>query len=89
MMYFYIFQIIQGAGHHVYADRAEEFNRLVNHIGDYVDKGELPPITKNLTAVIEDEDNSPADAWKKFTNVHKDRIRDEPRENRNDIEEID
>ncbi|XP_076061546.1 (Lyso)-N-acylphosphatidylethanolamine lipase-like [Oratosquilla oratoria] len=39
-------EIIKGAGHHVYADKADEFNKLVNIIGTYVDEGYLPELKK-------------------------------------------
>lgn len=42
-------QIIRGAGHHVYADRANLFNTLVNTIAESVDKGELPQFNEKLT----------------------------------------
>ncbi|CAL4104370.1 unnamed protein product, partial [Meganyctiphanes norvegica] len=42
-------QVISGAGHHVYADRAEVFNELVSNLAEHVDNGTLPPIS------IEDE----------------------------------
>lgn len=28
----------QGAGHHVYADKPDEFNKLVNAVAEYVDQ---------------------------------------------------
>ncbi|KAG0725164.1 Protein ABHD4 [Chionoecetes opilio] len=37
-------QVIQGAGHHVYADRAELFNAIINTIGSHTDNGTLPPL---------------------------------------------
>jgi len=36
-------QIIQGAGHHVFADRCEQFNSLINEVCDLVDKQSLRP----------------------------------------------
>jgi hypothetical protein len=45
-------QIIRGAGHHVYADRANLFNTLVNTIAASVDQHELPAFDKKLTQRI-------------------------------------
>ncbi|CAL4211588.1 unnamed protein product [Meganyctiphanes norvegica] len=42
-------KVISGAGHHVYADRAEVFNELVGTIGEHVDSGTLPPISPEDT----------------------------------------
>lgn len=35
----FYFQFIQGAGHHVYADRDGQFNKLVSNICKKVDQG--------------------------------------------------
>ena len=34
----FILQVIKGAGHHVYADRSEDFNKLMNKYLDSIDK---------------------------------------------------
>lgn len=34
----FLFQVIVGAGHHVYADRSENFNNLLNQYLDTMDK---------------------------------------------------
>lgn len=36
-------QILPGSSHHVYADRADLFNRLVNTVGRHADRDTLPP----------------------------------------------
>lgn len=46
-------QVIQGAGHHVFADRCEEFNSLINEVCDLVDHQSLQ--TRNLEN--DDRDN--------------------------------
>lgn len=35
-----MFQIIDGAGHHVYVDKVEDFNTLVAEVGEKVDNGQ-------------------------------------------------
>lgn len=40
-------QVVRGAGHHVYADRPEPFNRLVQRICYAADKNTVPPIRQN------------------------------------------
>lgn len=41
-------QVISGAGHHVYADRAREFNSIVESIGNHADAGTLPPTSPDI-----------------------------------------
>ncbi|XP_076449256.1 (Lyso)-N-acylphosphatidylethanolamine lipase-like [Babylonia areolata] len=41
-------QIVRGAGHHVYAERWDVFNDLVNNIASSVDRGELPSLDRKL-----------------------------------------
>lgn len=48
-------KILPGAGHHVYSDRAEMFNKLVISIGEYVDKGMLPTISTQETEDYQEE----------------------------------
>ncbi|KAL7647051.1 UNVERIFIED_CONTAM: hypothetical protein RMT77_002308 [Armadillidium vulgare] len=71
-------QIIQGAGHHVYADRASVFNSMINKIGIAVDKGELPNMEgaqpQNITP---ESERSHGEMFNQFMNVGKDTVRDE------------
>ncbi|XP_042884729.1 (Lyso)-N-acylphosphatidylethanolamine lipase-like [Penaeus japonicus] len=48
--------VIKGAGHHVYADRAEVFNELVNYIGDNVDNGTLPKKRSANPDLVQEEE---------------------------------
>ncbi|KAL8605156.1 hypothetical protein ACOMHN_031097 [Nucella lapillus] len=41
-------EIIRGAGHHVYAERWDAFNSLVNTIASCVDRGELPSLNRKI-----------------------------------------
>ncbi|KAK8728266.1 hypothetical protein OTU49_009205 [Cherax quadricarinatus] len=71
-------QVILGAGHHVYADRAEVFNNLVNNIGKHVDNGTLPKL--NPDAPRRNSEDSHGDAGVtliNMINVRNDDIRDE------------
>ncbi|KAK7114084.1 (Lyso)-N-acylphosphatidylethanolamine lipase-like isoform X2 [Littorina saxatilis] len=45
-------QILRGAGHHVYADRYNVFNSLVESIASSVDMGELPDLDRRLVKRI-------------------------------------
>ena len=47
-----LFQILRGAGHHVYADRWDLFNTLVEAIASSVDQDELPNLDKKLVRRI-------------------------------------
>lgn len=41
------FKVVRGAGHHVYADKPEPFNRLVQRICDAADRDTVPPIRQS------------------------------------------
>ena len=47
-----MFRILRGAGHHVYADRWDLFNALVESIASSVDQDELPNLDKKLVQRI-------------------------------------
>lgn len=75
---FFVLQIIQGAGHHVYADRASMFNNLVNEIGEYADKGTLPPLSPEEPDQSRRSSNQDTGAtWENMVNVRYDETRDE------------
>lgn len=59
-------QILQGAGHHVYADRAERFNGIVNRVGEFTDRGELPLLSPSAP---QEEHETPTSSLNKFINV--------------------
>uniref|UniRef100_A0A2P2I194 1-acylglycerol-3-phosphate O-acyltransferase ABHD5 n=1 Tax=Hirondellea gigas TaxID=1518452 RepID=A0A2P2I194_9CRUS len=70
-------QILQGAGHHVYADRADRFNTLVNKIGKHVDSGTLPdlPSAEPYSSSARDTGAfSVNDTLNKFINVRHDTV---------------
>ncbi|XP_076112125.1 (Lyso)-N-acylphosphatidylethanolamine lipase-like isoform X1 [Mytilus galloprovincialis] len=53
-------QVVRGAGHHVYADRPEPFNFLVQRICDAADKDDVPPIRTSRTSInLTKEQSSP------------------------------
>lgn len=47
-------QVLRGAGHHVYAERWDLFNSLINAIASSVDKGELPKLDVKLVKRMHD-----------------------------------
>ncbi|KAK3858515.1 hypothetical protein Pcinc_035298 [Petrolisthes cinctipes] len=60
-------QVINGAGHHVYADRAREFNDIVQSIGIHADAGTLP--TKTNISTDDSLDQSTRDAGQTITDM--------------------
>lgn len=58
-------QVINGAGHHVYADRAREFNSIVESIGNHADAGTLPPTSPD----VPDQPQHSRDAGQTITNM--------------------
>ncbi|KAF2359184.1 Alpha/beta hydrolase fold-1 [Trinorchestia longiramus] len=84
-------QILQGAGHHVYADRAERFNTLVSTIGKHVDLGTLPPLQPQSSYRPKSENGlSISDSLSKFINVRHDTAGDDNEEevNKSDEDEL-
>ncbi|XP_042239511.1 (Lyso)-N-acylphosphatidylethanolamine lipase-like isoform X2 [Homarus americanus] len=71
-------QVIPGAGHHVYADKAEIFNNLINNIGKHVDDGTLPALAPDLpTENTEENQDDVGMSFSKIINVRNDNLRDE------------
>lgn len=71
-------QVIQGAGHHVYADRANVFNDRVNTIGHFVDTGVLPALPVISRERNEQEDaKNVAQTLTNMLSVRNDEIQDE------------
>lgn len=69
--------VIKGAGHHVYADRAEVFNELVNYIGDNVDNGTLPKkMSMNPDLVEGEEARNAGVTLTNMLNVRNDNMQD-------------
>ncbi|XP_068244685.1 (Lyso)-N-acylphosphatidylethanolamine lipase-like [Palaemon carinicauda] len=69
-------QVIQGAGHHVYADRANVFNDRVNTVGHYVDTGVLPSLPDISINEQEDAKNV-TQTLASMLNVRNDETQDE------------
>ncbi|MPC11441.1 Protein ABHD4 [Portunus trituberculatus] len=72
-------KVIQGAGHHVYADRAQSFNAIVNNIGHHSDNGTLPqlaPDSEEAEGQVSSRDV--AVTLSSMINVRNDNMRDEP-----------
>lgn len=70
-------QIIQGAGHHVYADRASIFNAMVNKIAASVDTGHLPSMEAfRVDMEIEERKQGVGNDFNAFLNVGKDDAKD-------------
>lgn len=73
----FCWQVIKGAGHHVYADRAEVFNELVNYIGDNVDNGTLPKkMSMNPDLVEGEEARNAGVTLTNMLNVRNDNMQD-------------
>lgn len=72
-------QVVQGAGHHVYADRASLFNDRVNTVGEYVDNGTLPTLPVNMQEQHDHHEDARTAAvtLTSMMNVRNDDIRDE------------
>ena len=62
-------QVISGAGHHVYADQAENFNSTVNKICDMADSNSFtkPPTSPLKTSTPTKDDSELNEALKKNT----------------------
>uniref|UniRef100_A0A0P4W9P9 1-acylglycerol-3-phosphate O-acyltransferase ABHD5 n=2 Tax=Scylla olivacea TaxID=85551 RepID=A0A0P4W9P9_SCYOL len=72
-------QVIQGAGHHVYADKARAFNSIVNNIGHHSDNGTLPllaPDSEEPDREVSSRDV--AVTLSSMINVRNDNTRDDP-----------
>ncbi|KAK8392715.1 hypothetical protein O3P69_014861 [Scylla paramamosain] len=72
-------QVIQGAGHHVYADKARAFNSIVNNIGHHSDNGTLPllaPDSEEPDREVSSRDV--AVTLSSMMNVRNDNTRDDP-----------
>lgn len=54
-------QVISGAGHHVYADKAEIFNQYVNEACNYCDQNSNSAMSQNEATESEPEDNGNQD----------------------------
>lgn len=68
-----IFQVITGAGHHVFADKPELFNRFVNEACALSDSNTLTPTASSGTepeddTTVDAEDNSSAETNRPATN---------------------
>lgn len=63
-----VFQVITGAGHHVYADRPEQFNQIVLEACEYTDS-----LTrgKNLAIMPSESDDDSKKSWNQFLCVCK------------------
>lgn len=70
-------QVIQGAGHHVYADRAQTFNNIINTLGWHSDNGTLPELESEPSENPEPGTRDVAMTITSMINVRNDTTRDE------------
>lgn len=71
-------QVIHGASHHVYADKAEVFNKLINDIGRHTDNGTLPKLAPDVPRTSREENSGTIGlAVSNTINVHNDDTTDE------------